>query len=128
MGLFVFGVLVMERVNESDVDKQFADVLSDLLGQPVSLAFAKGAQDAYQKIIVDELAAGNSVSLHGFGKFELRKVPSQSGVAFGHPFENPAYNKVKFTAFGAVDVSVNPAVADDEPSIASGVGEADQAG
>ena len=110
---------VKNRVNESAVDKQYAAVLSELFGKKVTVGQAQEAQDAYQALIVDNLALGKNVSLHGFGVFELRDVPAKVGVSFGKRFDNPAYKAVKFRSFAAFDEAINPEpVAEVAPAVA----------
>lgn len=101
------------RVNESEVDKQFAKVLSELFGQKVTIGQAQEAQDAYQALISENLGAGKNVSLHGFGIFELQHVPAKSGISFGKRYNNEPYKKVKFRAFKALDEAINMAEEED---------------
>lgn len=115
------------QVNESEIDRQFADVLGDIFGGKVSLKQAKLAQDGYQALIAKELGNGNDVSLHGFGAFRLREVPAQQGESFGHTYDNPAYRAVSFSSFGGLEKVINLVAADvpeiDEPAMDSATTE-----
>lgn len=57
--------------------------------------------DAFLQSIVDSVSGGESVSLHGFGRFATKDRKARnykSGILGDRVIEAPAYTAVKFTA------------------------------
>ena len=70
------------------------------------------AQIAYETVfntILDELAKGERVTIHGFGSFNVVNVPAHEGrnIQTGKKIKIPAKNRVKFTQAAAMKETVN---------------------
>ncbi len=70
---------------------------------------AKKMVDAFQDVIVEELAAGGSVALVGFGTFETSERPARTGrnPLNGETIEIEACKMPKFKAGKGLKAAVN---------------------
>ena len=70
---------------------------------------AKKMVDAFQSVVVDELTAGNSVALVGFGTFEVSKRPARTGrnPLNGKTIKIAASKQPKFKAGKGLKATVN---------------------
>jgi nucleoid DNA-binding protein len=63
--------------------------------------------DAFQMVITDAVASGDSVDIMGFGSFSLRKRDARKMVSFGKEIEVPASKTVGFKAGKTLKDAVN---------------------
>lgn len=86
--------------------------LADKLAAATGLGVgeSRGAVDALLDAVSDELAAGNEVSLAGFGKFSISHRPARQGrnPATGDTIDIAASNNAKFSPASALKKRLNP--------------------
>ena len=90
-------------MNNSDL----ADKLA--AAQGLTKADARTYVDAVFAVIVDAAAAGDEISLNGFGKFKVKESPAREGrnPSTGETIQIAAAKKLGFTAAKAVKDKLN---------------------
>ena len=93
----------MSTVNKNDLSSQIAEE-TDL-----ETAQAKAALEKALEVIVRRVAAGDEVSLAGFGKFSISERQARQGrnPATGEPMEIAASKGLKFAPAKAAKDAVN---------------------
>ncbi len=90
-------------MNKSDFIVRLAGNLDD------TQVATKAMLETTLETVAEVLAEGDSVELHGFGKFEVVERNARKGrnPKTGEEIDIPAKNAVKFTAFASLKDAVN---------------------